>query len=572
MTNTVLTTLSPERLKQHYDAGFWQSSTIYMLAREHATLKPDSFALRDRHRRLTYAEMVTAADRLAMDLAAHGVRRGQRVAVWISSRIETAIVLLACSRNGYVCCPSLHRNHTVAEIGDLMTRMRAVALVGETGYGADAERHDVFAIAEALPTMRVMYRLQAPGEQDAGRLPMAHVLASSVAATDDVSVRTDPDTVVYLAFTSGTTGQPKGVMHSDNTLLANARALAADWALDAQSVIYTLSPLSHNLGFGAMVMAIAIGAELVVHDVPRGASLVERLVETGAVFLFGVPVHALDLLKELDARPAGTLSTVKGFRVSGAPVPRQVAADLLKHGVVPQSGYGMTEACSHHYTLPDDATDLVIDTSGRACPGYEVRIFSADDPETEVATGEVGEIGGRGASLMLGYYDNQAATEDAFNVAGWFMTGDLGWMDERGYLRITSRKKDVIIRGGQNIYPARIEALAANHPGVERVAAVPVADERMGEKVCLIVMPRAGMTPDAMQLLRHLDQQGLSRFDMPEYFSSVAHIPLTASGKVLKRDLLEGIANSSIRPEPVKWTATAFVAPVDSHGVAAGKA
>jgi acyl-CoA synthetase (AMP-forming)/AMP-acid ligase II len=564
MTNTILTLLSPERLKQHYETGFWQSNTIYMLARRNAELNPDSFALRDRYRRLTFTQVIEAADRLAIDLAAKGVRRGQRMAVWLSSRIETAIALLACSRNGYVCSPSLHRNHTVGEIGELMERMRAVALVGEIGYGADADRHDIFKIAEGMKNMRAVYRLQPLGKEDAGRVPMAHLLNSPDDAATVQPADTQPDTVVYLAFTSGTTGKPKGVMHSDNTLLANARALAADWQLGARSVIYTLSPLSHNLGFGAMVAALAVGAELVVHDLGRGESLAERLSETGTTFIFGVPVHAIDLLKEIRARDPSLVAKVKGFRVSGAPVPQEVAAELLKYGVVPQSGYGMTEACSHHYTLPNDDPKLIIETSGRACPGYEVKIFSKEDPEVEAPVGEIGQIGGRGASLMLGYYDNQEATEDSFNAQGWFMTGDLGWMDENGYLRITGRKKDVIIRGGHNIYPAKIEALAGRHAQVERAAVVPVADARMGEKVCLVVMPRAGKTVDPMNILQHLDAEGLSKFDMPEYFISVTDIPLTASGKILKRDLVVQIEDGRITPQPVKWSGAAAAAAVES--------
>src|SRR6202000_161874 len=117
----------------------------------------------------------------------------------------------------------------------------------------------------------------------------------------------------------------------------------------------------------------------------------------------------------------------------------------------------MTEAGSHHYTLPSDPPDLICETSGRACDGYEIRIFSREDQNVEIPAGEIGQIGGRGASLMLGYFDDQATTEQWFNADGWFMTGDIGWMDEAGYLRVTGRKKDIIIRGGHNIYPAKIE-------------------------------------------------------------------------------------------------------------------
>ena len=183
------------------------------------------------------------------------------------------------------------------------------------------------------------------------------------------------DDIVYLAFTSGTTGEPKGVMHSNNTLLSNARSLARDWDFGESSITYTLSPLSHNLGFGALVLTMLVGGELVLHDLSRGKSLLERLRETRASFVFGVPAHAVDLLREIDHAGKADLENLRGFRISGAAAPPMVGERLLAYGIVPQSGYGMTEACSHHYTLPGDDAARIIDTSGRACPGYEVRIF-----------------------------------------------------------------------------------------------------------------------------------------------------------------------------------------------------
>jgi acyl-CoA synthetase (AMP-forming)/AMP-acid ligase II len=219
--------------------------------------------------------------------------------------------------------------------------------------------------------------------------------------------------------------------------------------------------------------------------------------------------------------------------------------------MVPQSGYGMTETCSHQYTLPNDPFERIVETCGRACVGYEIRVWRQDDPDTEAAPGEIGEIGGRGASLMLGYFDDQKATETAFNSKGWFMTGDLGWIDEAGYLRVTGRKKDVIIRGGRNIHPARIEALALRHDAIEKAAAFPVADARLGERVCLAVVARGDRQIDPEALLEHLDASGLSRYDMPEFILPLSEMPLTASGKLLKRTLVQRVAEGRVRPLPV---------------------
>ena len=256
------TRLNPSMIAAYTAAGFWGHETIYRLAARRARTTPDAFAVRDSHRRLTYAALVNAADRLAASLAGHDIRPGDRVAVWLPSRVETAIVLIACSRNGYVCCPSLHRNHTVGEVITLIDRMRAAALIAEPGYCADADRHDLFAQLADCDFLHWAHRLE-PAHDAA--VPFRNV--TGPAALEPAS--SDANQVMYLPFTSGTTGEPKGVMHSDNTLLATARMMARDWALDCK-VLYTLSPLSHNLGLGALITALSAGGELVVHDLPRG--------------------------------------------------------------------------------------------------------------------------------------------------------------------------------------------------------------------------------------------------------------------------------------------------------------
>ena len=547
MTGTISITIRPsqDRLDAHYGAGFWRDETIYRLARDRAEGAPDAWAIRDRGRRLTYRELIEASDRFAADLHRRGVEPGQPVAVWLPGRVEAAVVLLACSRNGYVCAPSLHRDHTVADILELLRRMSAAALVMQPGYGADADRRDIEPALAELASLKHVYRLGGVDAPPFGGLPDTE--------TGEPAPADDSDSVVYLPFTSGTTDAPKGVLHTDNTLLANARTIASDWNFGPASRIYTMSPLSHNLGFGALVSALAVGAELVIHDLAPGASLLDRLGETGATFLFGVPTHAIDLLAELRAGDHGALPDLEGFRISGAAVPAAVVEELIEFGITPQSGYGMTEACSHHYTMPGDPSELIAETSGRACAGYEVRIWAQEDQNAQAPAGEVGEIGGRGASLMLGYFDDEKATEDAFNAQGWFMTGDLGRVDEAGYLTITGRRKDMIVRGGHNIFPARIEALAMRHHAVERAAAVPISDPRLGEKVCLAVTLRPGRELEGEALLQHLDDAGLSKYDMPEYFLRLDQMPLTSNGKVLKRDLNAWIEEERVKPEPVRW-------------------
>ena len=541
---TILTLLSAESIKRYYESGFWRDETIYAVVEAHARRTPDRIAIRDAFRSLNYGELIAAARTLASTLTQKSIRRGQRVLTWMPDRIESAVVLLACSRQGFVFCPSPHRNHTVDEVVTLLERTNCAAFLYQAGFGADARQRDIAQALDNLPSLQHACRLDPPG-------PNAHVRLAPPAGAPP-QANSDPNSVVYLAFTSGSTGIPKGVMHSDNTLLATARAIVNDWHLDDTTVTYSLSPFGHNLGFGTLITSLVCGGEFVIHDLPRGQSVIDRIAATGTTYLVGVPTHAIDLLEELRSRGGKGLERVKGFRISAAAVPGPVVEELLRFNVLPQCGYGMTETCAHQYTLPTDDHRLIIETSGKACPSYDLRIWDADDRDRELAPGQIGELGGRGASLMLGYFGDQASTENCFNAHGYFMTGDLGWLDDNGYLRITGRKKDMIIRGGHNINPARIEDLIMQHNAVERAAAIPVADARLGEKICLAVMFRAGRTASAAQILDHLDAAGLTKYEMPEFFLELPDIPLMPNGKIQKLDIVKWVHDGTVKPMPIQ--------------------
>jgi acyl-CoA synthetase len=533
--NTVLTLLNPREAARHYASGAWREDTFYSLLQKRAQARPAALALRDSRRRVSWKELLAWVDAAAETLHHEGLRRGDRVAVWLPSRAESVVAFLACARNGYVCNPSLHQNYTVAEITQLLERTRAKALFYQAGYGADAKKNSIAEKARGILACEVESFPQ-PGR------------AASTPAD------ADPDKIVYLAFTSGTTGVPKGVMHSDNTLLANGRAMIADWKHDSRTVLLSLSPMSHHIGTVAIEQMMAAGFELVVNDPPAGMQPLDWILASGATYIMGVPTHAIDVLAEARRRGMKDLGAVRLFYMAGSPIPREVAQSFLDMGVTPQNIYGMTENGSHQYTLPTDDARTIVETCGRACAGYETRIFSQENPDVEVAAGTVGEIGTRGALLMLGYFDNQATTEDSFNRGGWFLSGDLGVLDERGCLRIVGRKKDLIIRGGHNIHPARIEDLAHRHPAVQKAAAFGVPDARLGERACLTVIVREGARLDAQAMLEHLHQAGLSRYDMPEYFLALEAFPLTPSGKILKRELAEWAKSGRISPQPVRWT------------------
>lgn len=529
-----LTLHDPAAARQYYDSGVWAADTFYSLMSKHARQRPAELAVRDCHRSLDWQTLKAWADGMAADLRAQGLVEGDRVCIWMSNRLEAVVTLLACAREGFACNPSLHRTHTCEDIVALLKRLDAKALITEPGWGADRDATDFAAALARVGSLRKVYTLEnfpQPGE------------GPSTPATDN------PDLVSYLAFTSGTTGTPKCVMHSCNTILANARDMVADWQVGTDTHLMTLSPISHHIAWVAASQWLLSGCRFFLGDPPAGMTQFGWIEETAATYVMGVPTHAMDVLAQHRAAGATRIGRVSVFYMAGAAIPPTVAEAFMELGITPQNVYGMTENSSHQYTQRDDKLEVIVNTCGRGGRAYEVRIFDVTDSNVEVPVGTVGQIGGRGGALMLGYYGNQQATADSFNDAGWFLSGDLGSLDSHGNLKIEGRLKDLIIRGGHNIYPAEIEARALRHAHIDKAAAFPVADERLGEKVCLAVIGRI----KADECLRHLAAEGLSKYDMPEYFLHMDTFPLTASGKILKRELVAMVKRGEIQPVPVLY-------------------
>jgi acyl-CoA synthetase len=349
-----LTLHHPEEARQYYAHGTWREDTFYSLLAGHAQARPNAFALRDGSRRLTWREVLDWADGVAADFNRQGLVGGDRVSLWMPNKIEVVIAFLACGREGLACNPSLHRTHTCADVAVLLDRLQSKALVTEPGWGADGASADLAGVLSSVPSLRRVYlRSDFPGPGPATTPPVA-----------------DPDKVSYLAFTSGTTGTPKCVMHSDNTLLANARDLARDWKHDSRTVLFSLSPLSHHIAWVAVAQWLVAGCEFVVDDPPTGKSRLDWIIETGATYVMGVPTHAIDMLAEQRERKLATIGAVKLFYMAGAPIPPSVCEAFVRQGIKPQNIYGMTENSSHQYTHPSDDEATIVNTCGRGGPAY----------------------------------------------------------------------------------------------------------------------------------------------------------------------------------------------------------
>lgn len=523
-----LTLHHPEAARAYYKLGLWQTDTFYGLLRKNAEATPLDIALRDSSQSLTWTDLLQWVDGIAADLRSFDLTQGDRVCGWMSNRAEMLATMLACSREGFAFNPSLHRSHTCQDVGKLIGQLATKALIMEAGWGADSDSAKLTAILAGIPSLKVVY--------DVDTFPTAR--------PNLTEWNRDPDKIVYLAYTSGTTGDPKCVMHSENTLLANARQMVRAWNHDRETCIYSVSPLSHHIAWVGFSQWLLTGCQFVVNEPPAGKTTLDWIKETGATYVMGVPTQAIDLLEENARRGIG-FGRVKTFYLAGATVPPDLCRRLMATGITPQNVYGMTENSSHRYTLPTDTMEIIANTCGRGDEAYETRIFDKDDSARELPPGDIGQIGGRGAVQMLGYFNNQTSTENSFNENGWFLSGDLGVIDEHGHLTIVGRLKDTIIRGGHNIYPNHIEDLVLQHPDVIQAACIPFPDTRLGERVCLVITGKAEQE-NIMQFLR---DKGLSKYDTPELFLTIQEFPLTSSGKILKRGLVDMIRRAKIKPQ-----------------------
>lgn len=529
----VLTLHSPSLARAYYADDLWGEDTFYSLLARNAREQGERVALMDAQQSCSWKDLLARVDALAARFETFGLKAGDRVSLWLSDRAETVIAFLACSRLGLACNPSLHKTYSCSDVITLLKQLDTNLLVTEPGWGVDRNKVDFSQKLKEVDSLKaVLDPMEFP---QAGMVPEAGPCM-------------DPDIVAYLAFTSGTTGRPKCVMHSANTLLSNARDLVQAWKIDKEHRILTLSPLSHHIGWVAASQWLCSGCCLIVGAPPAGQKILDWIIETDATYVMGVPTQAIDILSDQKSRGQTRLGKVRIFYMAGAPIPQVVSEEFVKQGIGPQNVYGMTENSSHQFTYPDDEADVWTQTCGRGGRGYEIKIVDIADPDRNAAPGEVGQIAGRGPNLMLGYFGNQTATEQSFNSDGWFLSGDLGSIDEKGNLRIEGRLKDLIIRGGHNIYPSHIEDLALRHAKVKMATAFPVPDERLGEKVCLAVQGDVA----AGDVMRHLERQGLSKSEMPEWFVFVQEFPLTPSGKILKRELMHMQKTGRISPFPVR--------------------
>jgi cyclohexanecarboxylate-CoA ligase len=477
---------------------------------------------------LTFSELGRRVDQIAWNLIGLGVERGDAVSVQLPNWWHFIAVHLACLRIGAVTNPlmPIFRERELKFMLGLAESK--VLIVPKLFRDTDHE----LMIERVLPSLPALKHVIVAGSDAANGFD--RMLLNTPAPPDAAGIfgsrRPDVDDVVQLLYTSGTTGEPKGVMHTSRTLLRNMLPSIDRLQLGQDDPILSATPLAHQLGFIlGVIVPVVVASSVVMQDVWSAPVALERIREHNVTFAMGATPFLADLIDH--AAKAGDAGSLRTFLSAGAPIPRQLVKRAREEiGFKVLSAYGMTENLLVSSTRPDDPEQKVFETDGIPTVGIELRVVSLEGKI--LAIGEAGKLLTRGTSLFVGYLKRP----ELYNVdkEGWFDTGDLARLDADGYVTITGRWKDVIIRGGENIPVVEIENVLYRHPAVRQVAIVAMPDARLGERCCAFAVLRDETTLGFLSMQEFLEQSGVARSYWPERLELVDTLPMTASGKIQK--------------------------------------
>lgn len=519
--------------------GQWNERLLIDYLDEAAAKHPGRDAIIDfeygtsRELRLSFRELRHRVDRIAWSLIGLGVKRGDVISVQLPNWWHFVAVHLACLRVGATTNPlmPIFRERELAFMLGLAESK--IVIVPKTFRDFDHEAM-IERIRPSLPALRHVIVVNGTGPNSFDRQLLGAEVPAD-AATTFAGQRPAADDVVQLLYTSGTTGEPKGVMHTSRTLLTTMLPSIDHLQLREGEPILSATPLAHQLGFIlAVIVPIVLGSPIVMQDVWNAGVALDRIRHYGVTFGMGATPFLADLIDT--AAKQGDAGPLRTFLSAGAPIPRLLVTRAREEiGVKVLSAYGMTENLLVSAARPDDPEQKVSETDGTPSLGLELRVVDAD--RNRLPVGQSGRLQTRGTSTFVGYLKRP----ELYNVDGdgWFDTGDLARIDAEGYVTITGRWKDVIIRGGENIPVVEIENVLYRHPSVRQVAIVAMPDARLGERACAFVVAREAVSLAFAEMQEFLQESGVARSYWPERLELVDALPMTATGKIQKFVLRE---------------------------------
>lgn len=541
--------VDPGRRAEYYQAGWWRRRTAIDDFRQVCDRDPEKTAIvtyradAEHPHRLSYGELRGHVARAASAFEQLGVEPGDVVSTQLPNWWQFAVVALAAQQVGAAFNPitPIHRRREVAGITGVLRSKVCVVPGHYRGFDYPAMLAQVAAEVPAI-----QHRIIVGGKPRAGELSLeTDLLAKPWEGHSGGSVAErliDPDQVADVMFTSGTTGEPKGVGHTHNTQFARARAVYEMLQLGADDTVFMPSTVGHSTGFiYGCITPLMLGMTAVYQDVWDPARALQIIERERPTWTFGSTSFIVDLVRANRVRAADT-SSFRFLVAGGAKIPPAVAAEVRDElGSRLIAVWGMTENGATTITYPDEPILASADSDGKACPWMELRVVDGATG-APLPSGSSGQLRVRGASQMIGYVRRPALTGASIDADGWFDTGDVAVLSGDGHIRITGRTKDLIIRGGENIPVAEIEAILYAHPAIAEVAIVSYPDARLGERACAVVVPVVDATLSLGDLAAHLEAAGVSRTYWPERLELREAMPRTLSGKIQKFLLRESLA------------------------------
>jgi acyl-CoA synthetase (AMP-forming)/AMP-acid ligase II len=517
-------------------AGYWLEDTTNESLEKLARERPNDLAIDDGRVRLTWAQACWRVRRLASHFVSLGLTSDDVIAIQLPNWSEFAIAVNAAIMAGIPFC-QVHSDFRSREIEFVLSYTGAAVFIAPVTF---RNFEYLPMIAEIRPRVPKLRHIMAVGS---GVLGGAFDLRGFLDADGPLAVsevalearRPKGNDLARVAFTSGTTGDPKAVLQLHNTTNCAIRFINRDHRLGPKDVILLMLPVGLNWGLFNMLQAVTSGASLIMVEQFSPAGVLELIERHRATYVCCAPAHIVSLLRSPDLAKRD-VSSLKVAVTGGASCPIEVIREYRRRmpGTLLEL-YGMLEAGLQSCTLIDDDPETVVGTVGK--PIKEVQSKVVNDKGEICKPDEIGEILSRGPSVTIGYYNNPDANVRAFTADGWFHTGDLGTFDSRGYLRIVGRKKEMLIRGGANIYPREIEEVLYQHPKVRDAAVIGVPDPRLGEKTCACIVPKDGETITFEEIIEFLRPK-IATYKLPEVFKVFSDLPRTPTGKIQKGPLL----------------------------------
>jgi fatty-acyl-CoA synthase len=511
--------------------------TIGARLRRAASLRPDGEALVSCAQgvRLTYAQLDAAVDRVATGLLARGIAAGDRVGIWAPNGVEWMLTQYATARIGAILV-NVNPAYRTHELGYALKQSGVRLLVSAPAFRSSDYRAMVAEVRGDLPALEeAVFLGDSAWDALAGAEPDADALAARAATLD-------ADDAINIQYTSGTTGFPKGATLTHHNILNNGFFVGALCGIGAHDRICVPVPFYHCFGMVMGNLAAVAHAACVVVPGPafEPAATLRAVAAERCTSLYGVPTMFIAMLAE-PSFSEHDLSSLRTGIMAGAPCPAEVMRRVVDdmHMAEVSICYGMTETSPvSTQTRRDDPLDLRVGSVGRVGPHVEVKVCDPDTLRT-VARGTTGELCTRGYSVMLGYWEEPERTAEAIDAAGWMHTGDLATMDDDGYLRIVGRSKDMVIRGGENVYPREIEEFLHTHPDIADVQVVGVPDARYGEELCAWIRLRDGAAALDAAAVDAFCRGRVAHYKIPRYVLCVDAFPMTVTGKVRKNAMRE---------------------------------